>query len=152
MRTVYPSARARLMATATGVLGLAAVSGCQPRTVAAPAQDVYAPQPVAAPQQSYNQATTFAIGEEEGGYAAPDEVFATTFAIGEEDGGGPIPVEPNGGIGDGAGPIPIQQNPPLPIGEVQGDYERIYIPPEPSTVGQPYNSGVATTLAIGEEG
>ena len=34
---------------------------------------------------------------------------ATTLAIGEEDGGGggPIPVEPGGGIGDGAGPIPV---------------------------------------------
>jgi len=150
MRSEHPRARTRIAATATGVLGLAAVSGCQPRN--APPQEVYAPQPVVAPQQSYDPATTFAVGEEEGGYAAPDEVFATTFAIGEEEGGGPFPVEPNGGIGDGAGPIPFEPVTPAPIGEVPGDYERIYIPPASGAVGQPFNEGIATTLAIGEEG
>ena len=150
MRSDFTTARARLTATATGVLGMAALGGCQPRTV--PVQDVYAPQPVVVPQQSANPVTTFAIGEEEGGSVAPTEVFATTYAIGEEDGGGPIPVEPNGGIGDGAGPIPFDPNPALPIGEVQGDFERVYIPPLSGAAPQPYSGGVATTLAIGEEG
>ncbi len=141
MRSDFSTTRARLAATATGVLGISAISGCQPRALPAPQvinpQPVVAPQqglatrPLVAPEQSYGQPTTLAIGEEEGGFATPTEVFATTYAIGEEDGGGLIPVEPNGGIGSGAGPIPIGINTgPLPIGEVQGDFERIYIPPE----------------------
>lgn len=57
-----------------------------------------------------------------GGGAEPPE--ATTLAIGEEDGGGTIPVEPGGGIGDGAGPIPTDGDDPilttLAIGEEDG--------------------------------
>ena len=58
--------------------------------------------------------TTFAFGEEDRGECGgpPD---ATTLAVGEEDGSGPIPVEPDGGIGDGAGPIPDATT--LAIGE-----------------------------------
>jgi hypothetical protein len=99
--------------------------------------------------------TTQAIGEEDGGYyAPPSDGFATTLAVGEEDGSGPFSVEPNGGIGDGAGPIPFEPGTPQ-IGEVEGDFERIYIPPEPgysAQPSQPVYGQQATTLAIGEEG
>jgi len=85
-------------------------------------------------------ATTLALGEEDGGsYGQPtDPGFATTLAIGEEDGSGPIPVEPDGGIGDGAGPIPFA--PTYAIGEDGGSY------------GQSLGADAMTTLAIGEEG
>ena len=51
--------------------------------------------------------------------AGPPE--ATTLAIGEEDGGGgaPMPVEPDGGIGDGAGPPPFEAT-TLALGEEDG--------------------------------
>ena len=69
-------------------------------------------------------------------YTPPENGTLTTLAIGEEDGSGPIPVEPDGGIGDGAGPPPIATT--LAIGEEDG---QSYGPPP----------GTATTLAIGEE-
>jgi len=85
-------------------------------------------------------ATTLALGEEDGGgYGQPmNPGFATTLAIGEEDGTGPIPVEPDGGIGDGAGPPPFATT--LALGEEDG-----------GGYGQPVDPGFATTLAIGEE-
>lgn len=150
MRSMFTTCRARLAASATAILGLTAVGGCQQRS--APEPEVYAPQQAVTPVYiEESQVTTQAIGEEDGGYSVPTEQYATTYAVGEEDGTGPIPVEPNGGIGDGAGPIPFEQSAPQ-IGGVEGDYERIYIPPDPDNVGQPYNDGLATTLAIGEEG
>lgn len=95
------------------------------------------------------------IGDGAGPIPFPPE--ATTLAIGEEDGGGgsfpndpdgpfpiggkPIPVEPDGGIGDGAGPIPIdgQPMPVEPDGGIGDGAGPIPFPPE------------ATTLAVGEE-
>lgn len=83
-------------------------------------------------------ATTLALGEEDGGVYAPDDSgMATTLALGEEDGTGPIPVEPDGGIGDGATPPPFATT--LAIGEEDGN---VYAPVDP---------GMATTLALGEE-
>jgi hypothetical protein len=90
-------------------------------------------------------------------YTPPENGTLTTLAIGEEDGSGPIPVEPDGGIGDGAGPPPIATT--LAIGEEDGEYifptdpddattlalgeeDNVYLPDQP---------GVVTTLAIGEE-
>jgi len=161
MRSGFSSGRARLAASVTALVGLSAVSGCAPRVVsdadrvrqpvAAP-QPAVAPQPISTPQPGIVQqpqevfTTTQAIGEEDGAYPAPVDQFATTYAIGEEDGTGPIPVEPGGGIGSGAGPIPFDTSVPSGFGEVEGEYERVYIPPAPSAPGQ------ATTFAIGEEG
>lgn len=90
--------------------------------------------------------TTFAFGEEDRGECGgpPD---ATTLAVGEEDGGGPIPVEPDNGIGDGAGPPEFTT---LAIGEEDGGAP---VPVEPGNgigdgAGPPPD---ATTLAVGEE-
>jgi len=149
MKTNFSTLQGRLAVSTTAVIGLTALSACDTRT--ASDADVYVPEQATAPQPVDGVATTLAIGEEDGGYASPSETYATTFAVGEEDGAGPFPVEPDGGIGDGAGPIPFEPGTP-PIGEVEGEYERIYIPPDPDNVGQAVNSGVVTTLAIGEEG
>lgn len=131
MRPVFSSCRARFAASSAALLGIVTMSGCQNTP---PAETgAYAPDPVAA-------------------QPIIEEPVVTTLAIGEEDGTGFFPVEPGGGIGDGAGPIPFDPNAPQPIGGVQGDFERIYIPPDPDNVGQPVNDGFATTLAIGEEG
>lgn len=168
MRSGFSSYRSRLMGSVTALLGLGVISGCAPRTVTAvdqPQQPTPAPQPTLTQQpgdvygtteavgeedgvyQTPNSgvATTLAIGEEDGAYQTPNSGLVTTLAVGEEDGTGPIPVEPDGGIGDGAGPIPLDPSTQQEVGNVQGDFERIYIPPAPG-------SGVATTLAIGEEG
>lgn len=159
MQPVFSSTRARLAASAAAVLGVSTLGACerkaapQPAPQPTPIQSITAPppvdvqQPVDAQQPVYIEEpaiTTLAIGEEEGGSVPPVDGYVTTFAIGEEDGTGPIPVEPDGGIGDGAGPIPIEQ--------VDGDFERIYIPPEPGIGDRPVGEPVATTLAIGEEG
>lgn len=133
MKTRFPTIRGRIAASATAIVGLSALGACDTKT--APDAEVYAPQQVTTPQQT-NSTTTFAIGEEDGGYASPSETYATTFAVGEEEGAGSIQYD----IGT------------PPIGEVEGEYERIFIPPLDDNVGQPVNSGVATTLAIGEEG
>ena len=80
------------------------------------------------------EATTLAIGEEDGGGGFPQDPDGP-FPIG----GGPIPVEPDGGIGDGAGPIPIGPIPVEPDGGIGDGAGPIPFPPE------------ATTLAVGEE-
>ena len=152
MRTVFNSVRARLSASATAMVGIAAIGGCAQTAEPQPTAQPVATQPIA----DEPRVTTQAIGEEDGGYyAPPSDGFATTLAVGEEDGSGPFPVEPNGGIGDGAGPIPFEPGTPQ-IGEVEGDYERIYIPPEPGyssqQPSQPVYGQQVTTLAIGEEG
>jgi len=149
MRSVFSFFTARLMTSFTAVLGLGAVSACAPRTVTdvdrTPQQPIATPQPVAVQQPEPVFATTQAIGEEDSAYQSPPSQAVTTLAVGEEDGSGPFPVEPNGGIGGGAGPIPIDPLTQQQIGNVQGDFERVYIPPAPS-------QGQATTFAIGEEG
>jgi hypothetical protein len=139
MTNAAPVARNRLYSSTAAVLALGALSGCS--YFDRSSEPTYEPRP-AATQPTYQQpiyeqptATTFAIGEEDGGYTTqPTDNFATTLAVGEEDGTGPIPVEPNGGIGDGAGPIP----------KVEGDFERVYI-------DEPSSGGAVTTFAIGEE-
>ena len=116
-----------------------------------------------------NIVTTLAIGEEDGGSYQPAPEKVTTLAIGEEDNSGPIPVEPDGGIGDGAEPLPFATT--LAIGEEDGTGP---IPVEPDggigdgagpppfvttfALGEedgqyavPVDSGPVTTLAIGEE-
>ena len=110
MKTISPSLKGRLKTSATAVIGLAALSACGART--APESQVFTPQPVAAPQQTNGVATTQAIGEENGAYASPSDTYRTTFAVGEEDGAGPSSI----GTGSPA------------IGEVEGNYERIFIP------------------------
>ncbi len=62
--------------------------------------------------------TTLAIGEEDNAYIPYNPGTVTTLAIGEEDGSGPIPVEPDGGIGDGAGPPTFATT--LALGEEDG--------------------------------
>lgn len=81
-------------------------------------------------------------------YKLIDNNSITTKAIGEEDNSGPIPVEPDGGIGDGAGPPPIATT--LAVGEEDGSGP---IPVEPDGgigdgAGPP---PFATTFAVGEE-
>ena len=90
-------------------------------------------------------ATTQAIGEEDGAYQTPSSGSVTTLAVGEEDGTGPFPVEPNGGIGGGGGSISLDPLELQEVGNVEGDFERIYIPSAP-------DEGLTSTLAIGEEG
>lgn len=177
MTDTVPTTRSNLFSTTAAVLALGALSGCSyfDRGGDKGIGETYEPRPVAT-QPTYQQpqyqqpiyeqptATTFAIGEEDGGYSGqPTDNFATTLAVGEEDGSGPFPVEPNGGIGDGAGPIPT----------VQGDFEPVYIDdpsyggigtdagPAPTVQGQfepiyiddsGFDNGGVTTLAIGEEG
>lgn len=149
MRSGFSSYRARFAASVTALVGLGAVSGCAPRTVSdadRSSQSIASPQPVVNQQPQNVYVTTEAVGEEEGAYQTPSTNVVTTLAIGEEDGTGPIPVEPNGGIGSGAGPIPIDPSPSQIIGGgEQGDFERVFIPPAPG-------AGQATTFAIGEEG
>jgi len=139
MTKAVPAARNGLYSSTAAVLALGALSGCS--YFDRSSEPTYEPRPVTTQptyqQPTYEQptATTFAIGEEDGAYqSAPPENFATTLAVGEEDGTGPIPVEPDGGIGDGAGPIPT----------VKGDFEPVYI-------DEPATGGAVTTFAIGEE-
>lgn len=76
-------------------------------------------------------------------YGNPNRPDVTTLAVGEEDGGGglptgPIPVEPDGGIGDGAGPIPF---PPeattLALGEEDGGVDFPVDQNGPPSIGGP---------------
>jgi len=143
MHSGSSSNRPRIVASISALVSISAASGCSPRAVS----DIDREQPpVASPQPAIAQPsqdpvrTTFAVGEEDAGNAQPTDQFATTFAIGEEDGRGPTPVEADGRIG--ASPGPYDPSTAAPIGEVAGEYERIYIP-EP---------GATTTFAIGEEG
>ncbi len=145
MQSGTPSNRSRMAASVTALVGLSVVSGCSPRAVSdvdRVQRPVAAPQPAVIPPVNTVQpprVETVQPPQEVNTLQQPQSVFVTTKAIGEEDGTGLIPIQPNAS----AGQTSFDPLAPPPIGEVAGEYERIYIPPE---------TGSATTLAIGEEG
>jgi len=116
MRSGFSSYGTRLVASITALVGLSAVSACAPRAVSDADRTS---KPISTPQP-------VVVQEPQGG-------VVTTQAIGEEDGARSATIDPEilRGIGE--------------IEEVEGDFERIFIPPAPG-------EAPATTLAIGEEG
>ena len=116
-----------------------------------------------------NTITTAAIGEEDGSNYLSQPGSVTTLAVGEEDGSGPIPVEPDGGIGDGAGspsyattlavgeedgsgPIPVEPDNGIGDGAAPPPFATTFaVGEEDGQYATPVDTGMATTLAIGEE-
>jgi len=133
MRSGISSKRSRMAVSVTALVGLSAASGCAPRAVSdgdRVQRPVAAPQPDAAPQPAPLPQPTIAQPSPNTSVPGPNDQFVTTFAIGEEEGGGLTPVQTNSGIGGVPNQTPYDPLAPTPIGEVAGEYERIYIPAE----------------------